>query len=433
MLHAMANEAKSERATGHGRAPAAALAEPAIAPPVAGNQALLRASATPRVRPSRMPLLQRQCACGRTCPSCKDEAAGLQTKLAISEPGDEYEQEADRVADQVMRMPATAVQRTVETVPLQRRARDTAIPDGVPPIVGEVLRSPGQPLDAGTRAFMEPRFGQELGAVRVHTDSKAAESARAVNALAYTVGSDIAFAAGRYAPAGQTGRHLLAHELTHALQQGTQLRRKVKVQPPGEAGDILGQFNFICPSGGFTAASGEIAGHCDKSVNSGCDCLCDVAADPARLYTIKVAPAKASTEVVGLANQTSAAVPKTSVFPDTILGPNPLVNMPASTGSDVEFGAFRPDGTADWAENWRILGHELCGHARLGQTYAGGFGNRPDHNATIDTENAIAAEHGGDARGHFTNPRQGESFLNPVGDRSKVRFSLTDGVHYEAP
>src|SRR5437899_1147878 len=102
---------------------------------------------------------------------------------------------------------------------LQRRVSSQAEPTEVPPIVHEVLRSPGQPLDPATRAFMEPRFGHDFSSVRVHTDAKAAESARAVNALAYTVGHDVAFGAAQYAPGTAVGRRLLAHELTHVMQQ----------------------------------------------------------------------------------------------------------------------------------------------------------------------------------------------------------------------
>src|SRR5712692_284709 len=102
---------------------------------------------------------------------------------------------------------------------LQRRAANQAEPTQVPPIVHEVLRSPGQPLDPATRAFMEPRFGHDFSQVRVHTDAQAGESARAVNARAYTVGHNIVFDAGQYAPETSAGRRLLAHELTHVLQQ----------------------------------------------------------------------------------------------------------------------------------------------------------------------------------------------------------------------
>jgi hypothetical protein len=90
----------------------------------------------------------------------------------------------------------------------------------VPPIVHEVLRSSGQPLDAAARAFLEPRFGHDFSGVRLHTDAKAAESARAVNALAYTVGRDVVFGQERYASEAPAGRELLAHELAHTIQQG---------------------------------------------------------------------------------------------------------------------------------------------------------------------------------------------------------------------
>ncbi len=87
------------------------------------------------------------------------------------------------------------------------------------PIVHEVLRSPGTPLDPATRTFMEPRFGHDFSRVRVHTDAKAAESSQAVDALAYTVGRDVVFREGRYAPGTTSGRKLLAHELAHVVQQ----------------------------------------------------------------------------------------------------------------------------------------------------------------------------------------------------------------------
>lgn len=102
---------------------------------------------------------------------------------------------------------------------LQRKAAGHSGPEFAPPIVHEVLRSPGQPLDATTRAFMEPRFGHDFSRVRVHTDARAGESAQAVNALAYTVGNDIIFARGSYVPHTISGDKLLAHELTHSVQQ----------------------------------------------------------------------------------------------------------------------------------------------------------------------------------------------------------------------
>lgn len=93
-------------------------------------------------------------------------------------------------------------------------------PGEVPPIVYEVLRSPGQPLDAETRAFMEPRLGHNFSHVRVHADTRAAQSARDVNALAYAVGQHLVFGTGMFAPATSSGKSLLAHELVHTIQQG---------------------------------------------------------------------------------------------------------------------------------------------------------------------------------------------------------------------
>ena len=162
----------------------------------------------------------------------------LQTKLTVNQPGDRYEQEADRVAEQVMRMPDPAtipegnsnfsardkIQRKCthceeEEERLHRRETGQSAATA-PPIVHQVLCSPGRPLDPAARAFFEPRFGSDFSGVRVHTDSHAAQSAQSVDALAYTVGSHIAFGQGLYQPASASGRHLLAHELSHVVQQG---------------------------------------------------------------------------------------------------------------------------------------------------------------------------------------------------------------------
>lgn len=202
--------------------------------------------------------------------------AGLQAKLTINQPGDVYEQEADRVAEQVMRMPAdleaqgmqvaaspgpAAIHRQAiqDQQPRQRAAGETGeageveadeeAPEeieesgesegseeeeavqakemqGKTPVVTpqlqtqvDTMRGGGQALQASTRTFMEPRFGQDFSQVRVHTDPQASASAQAVGALAYTSGKDIAFAPNQYQPETTTGRQLLAHELTHVIQQ----------------------------------------------------------------------------------------------------------------------------------------------------------------------------------------------------------------------
>lgn len=103
---------------------------------------------------------------------------------------------------------------------LQRAAAGRRRPDQAPPIVFDVLRAPGRPLDTATRTDMEARFGQDFSHVRVHSDAQAAASAEAVAARAYTVANHIAFAEGAYAPTSAPGRRLLAHELAHVVQQG---------------------------------------------------------------------------------------------------------------------------------------------------------------------------------------------------------------------
>ncbi|HEY3052523.1 MAG TPA: DUF4157 domain-containing protein [Thermoanaerobaculia bacterium] len=106
-----------------------------------------------------------------------------------------------------------------EKGPLQREATGPA-PSAVPSVVHDVLRSPGKPLDASTNSFMSSRFGHAFDDVRIHDDSQAAESARAVDARAYTVGRNIVFAANQYQPSSPDGSALIAHELAHTIQQG---------------------------------------------------------------------------------------------------------------------------------------------------------------------------------------------------------------------
>lgn len=93
-------------------------------------------------------------------------------------------------------------------------------PGAIPSIVTDVLRGSGQPLDAATRGFVEPRFGHDFSQVRVHADARAADSASAVNALAYTMGNQVVFGAGQFSPGTTRGMDLLAHELAHVVQQG---------------------------------------------------------------------------------------------------------------------------------------------------------------------------------------------------------------------
>jgi len=155
----------------------------------------------------------------------------LQKKPTISSPGDLYEQEADRIADRVMRRPVPEIRRAcacgaacskcqAKRLQTKRAASNGMGQTAVPSIVDDVLRSSGQPLDPTTRSFMETRFGYDFGHVRVHTDPKSAASSQSIEALAYTAGRDIVFASGQYSPQTERGKRLLAHELAHVVQQG---------------------------------------------------------------------------------------------------------------------------------------------------------------------------------------------------------------------
>ncbi|KAF5424184.1 MAG: protein of unknown function (DUF4157) [Candidatus Methanocomedens sp.] len=206
------------------------------------------------------------------------KSGALQAKLRIGQPGDMYEQEADRVADEVMRMPEPGVQRevkpeeeeTLQTKPLvnqitpldqvqrqeepeeeeemiqakplaeeitpfvqkqvepeeeeeelQAKATSGRISEVTPNLESNILslKGGGKPLPENDRAFFEPRFGQDFSQVRLHTDTRAAESARTVNARAFTAGRDVVFGAGQYTVQTLKGKRLLAHELTHVMQQ----------------------------------------------------------------------------------------------------------------------------------------------------------------------------------------------------------------------
>lgn len=196
-----------------------------------------------RIRPSQYSVPR---PCGRS-----PVAPPIRAKLAIGHSGDVYEREADRVADQVMRVPlADFAGSDIAPTPIRfpairrlGRRREKALlqakrEDGVkegafaiePYIRGLYAR--GEPLAPAARAFMEPRFGVDFGAVRIHNDAEADRSARLINALAYTADSHIVFRAGHYDPASREGKHLLAHELAHVLQQRSHVDIQRQEIPP---------------------------------------------------------------------------------------------------------------------------------------------------------------------------------------------------------
>jgi hypothetical protein len=181
----------------------------------------------------------------------------FQPKLMISQPGDEYEQEADKVADQVMRMPDSSdsvipIEATKhegidrkctacemkdeedeEDLNINRKPLDVSdleANDQVTNEINNVRSSDGSSLESSTKEFMESRFGYDFSNVRIYADERAARSAQLVNAIAYTAGNDVVFGQGQYQPYTLEGRRLLAHELTHVVQQRTATMSSSNVQ-----------------------------------------------------------------------------------------------------------------------------------------------------------------------------------------------------------
>ena len=196
-------------------------------------------------------LLQRKCACGTptssltgSCPECQRKKK-IQTKLTIGASNDPLEQEADRVADQVLATPANPA--TSNVPPRIQRHTGQASGDAVtaaPPSVDQVLASPGKPLDVALQRDMNQRFKHDFARVRIHSDAAAQQSAREVHAHAYTTGHNIVFGANQFSPTTHAGRRLLAHELTHVVQQSgvsTQLQRQETSGTPADPCTYAGE------------------------------------------------------------------------------------------------------------------------------------------------------------------------------------------------
>jgi len=209
-------------------------------------------------------------------------AAFFQPKLVINQPGDHYEQEADAMADKVMRMhdggdvsqnffkpPLTPIQRKCqqceEEEHIVRRKESDAETQTV---TGQTenyiggLNGSGRPLSQSEKSFFEPRFGYDFTGVQLHTGTEANQSAQSINALAYTHGSNIVFGEGQYQPGTDAGNRLMAHELTHVVQQSGNTQTAVQRKPAYEveADNLLAATNkkTIKFSGGSKQEADEL-------------------------------------------------------------------------------------------------------------------------------------------------------------------------------
>jgi hypothetical protein len=284
-------------------------------------------------------ILQRKCACGQSarggaeCSECQEKkrnlqrkskdpsapAAGhslsrlgiLQPKLTVGASNDPLEQEADRVAEQVLAAPP---QTAVSGTPLHIQ-RLTGQPTGqlatAPASVDRVLASPGTALDAALQEDMSRRFGHDFSRVRVHSDTAAQQSAREVSAHAYTVGHNLVFGAGQFTPGTRDGRRLIAHELTHVVQQ----------------------------SGGFSAPELRL----QRSLWSG---FLDVVLFIPRLFGLEVFPAEDLREYLGVLKQKRG--PEDGIFSDN--------KARACVSRENEFGPYDTQ-TKIWLIQEMLGGH----------------------------------------------------------------------------
>ena len=180
----------------------------------------------------------------------------IQKKLSIGASNDAYEIEADRMADQVVGMSDVQVQKQSKGALVQRKCsaceeehvQKKSIADGITPriqkeeassadvgIASDSIHSrintskgSGHAMDKSTQTYMESRFGTDFSSVRLHTNTNAKQLSNELSAQAFTVGNDIYFNEGKYNPTAKSGKHLLAHELTHTLQQGGIQRKMIQ-------------------------------------------------------------------------------------------------------------------------------------------------------------------------------------------------------------
>jgi hypothetical protein len=228
----------------------------------------------------------------------------LQAELKIGQPGDIYEQEADRAAEQVLRMPepeysqckekeegsihakpiAAQLTPLVQRVPvdfeneeaqmksiIQKQPKNfddeeeaiqtkgtgetgESISGGIERQINS-LKGSGQPMGNTERTFFEPRFGADFSSVRLHTGSNASEAARALNARAFTVGRDVVFAAGQYQPQTTAGKKLMAHELAHVIQQNAGISQLKRMTHRESTADSIRRATYIQRTNGGSCSS----------------------------------------------------------------------------------------------------------------------------------------------------------------------------------
>jgi hypothetical protein len=420
------------------------------------------------------------CACGGGCSACQ-----AKSNLNVSQPNDPAEIEADQIADKVMRMvgkpaPGIKASNSPDTIhrkcdtceeedekeiagPVMRKEYLASVASTHPPVntpssMRNVLNSGGQSLEIQSRSFFEPLFGHDFSHVRIHDDAHATALARGVNAKAFTLGRDIVFGGGQYAPDTAVGRRLLAHELTHILQQGAtgakaaahsadgggnnspvhvaqqgigggMIQRDVVIEPTDDTTDpahdmpvenqrdiVRALVQQLCAGFDVPASSPlrveDIGGTCGdlqsnmSAPHTGCCCLC-----------VLTAPGAARWKIIVSQNDS----PHTDESSHTV-----VINP---SGSPIESLHWTDSSGAGerMINRPRVItfGHELCGHAALMEigSHPAHAGRVADdvHDPTIKVEREIWGEQGlpaSDQRGLAGGGRhRGESVYRLTLDR----------------
>lgn len=251
---------------------------------------------------------------------------GIQTKLKINSPNDKYEQEADKVAEQVMRMPEPNIQRkctscgkeeeeTIQRKPLvsqisplvqrtcadcEEEALQTKSKGNSGRMASSTLtqqiqssRGNGQAIDSNTQTFMATRFGHDFSGVRIHSGTQAAQMNKEINARAFTIGKDIYFNRNEYQPSSSTGKRLLAHELTHVVQQGegntnSAIQRSVS-ENYSRGNDDLSECDYETAQIFVVLDTSNFSG-CDSSFDIGINYIATLKGDPTDLQPVQIGP-----------------------------------------------------------------------------------------------------------------------------------------------
>jgi hypothetical protein len=371
-----------------------------------------------------------------------NSASFIQPKLTVNEPNDKFEKEADAVANDVVnRNGGTNRLQTKQISGIQRKCKECEEEEGmvqekpegsstnVAPTLSNSIESSsgkGNSLPTKTLTEMNSSFGTDFSGVHIHNDSGSASMNKELNAQAFTHGNDIYFNAGKYNPESTTGRQLLAHELTHVIQQGrapSVISRKISVENPdnnipnpGGAGlvqtnvvTVLDYMSKLCPDTGMMTNGGSIdlvdTGFCFPSVKQkdgtfkspsalsahpvSCECICEMIMDPLQNIVIRIDDTRNG-------NAGTSSTPGGA----TISVPSPNMKVPDVRGAS---------GKNISTPHFIVLGHELCGHHFLEKRGSDERENtqnipRGGHDPAIKRENLMREEHGLEKRGTFRDP-----------------------------